>query len=541
MKAIFVAAISALFIGCVGCSKAPRQANDAGAIPASEVGAAFESMVAPEGVAVTAPDEGIGPGQGGDKHDRIIDNPFLRVSEQPLSTFSIDVDTASYSKIRQYLTQYHQMPRPDAVRIEELLNYFHYNYESPASERAGPFATHASVSECPWNDQHRLVRLALKGREIEREVRPTSNLVLLIDSSGSMNAPNKLPLLKEGMRLLLEQLGASDRVAIVAYAGSAGMVLDSTPADQSSDILGALDRLDAGGSTNGGQGLQLAYQVARDHFVADGTNRILLCTDGDFNVGASGTDQLVRMVEQESKGGIELTVLGFGMGNLNDAMLEQISGRGNGNYAFIDTLAEANKVLVEQLSGTLVTIAKDVKIQVEFNPAVVAAYRLIGYENRVLDDQDFNDDKKDAGEIGAGHTVTALYEVVPIGAATAENLPETDPLKYQEPAKQSAAAQSGEMLTLKLRYKLPGQDESTLREQVVLDSGARFQQADEDLQFAAAVAGFGMLLRDSEHRGDWDYDAVKRVAKASIGPDPHGFREEFVQLVSIAQELDPRQ
>jgi Ca-activated chloride channel family protein len=337
--------------------------------------------------------------------------------------------------------------------------------------------------------------------------------------------------------LLLQQLNEKDRIAIVAYAGSAGLVLPSTPAAKAETILRALDSLEAGGSTNGGQGLQLAYQVARDNFIEGGTNRVLLCTDGDFNVGATGTDQMVRMIEEESQGGVDLTVLGFGMGNLNDAMLEQISGRGNGNYAFIDTFSEAKKVLVDQLSGTLVTIAKDVKIQIEFNPAKVAAYRLIGYENRVLESEDFNDDKKDAGEIGAGHAVTALYEVVPVGVSTEKRLPTIDPLKYQELPKQSPAAGSGELLTMKIRYKMPGQEESQLMEHVVYDSGATFDQVDQEFQFAAAVAGFGMLLRDSDHHGDWNYDSVMEVAQSSIGSDPHGFRKEFVELVSIARML----
>ncbi len=523
--------VSATLIGCA------RRETKFAAVDSAQPSQAFRYHEAALAVPVAAADEGIGPGEGGEKYDEIIDNPFRRVVEHPLSTFSIDVDTASYSKVRQYLVDYNQLPRPDAVRIEELLNYFPYDYAAPVESQSEPFATHVAVSQCPWNAEHRLVRLALKGREVNKDVRPSSNLVLLIDSSGSMKSPNKLPLLKRGMRLLLQQLNENDRVAVVAYAGAAGLVLDSTPATDADTILAALSRLEAGGSTNGGQGLQLAYQIARDNFVDQGTNRVLLCTDGDFNVGMTGTDQMVRFVEDQSKGGIDLTVLGFGMGNLNDAMLEQISGRGNGNYAFIDTYNEAKKVLVEQLSGTLVTIAKDVKLQVEFNPAKVAAYRLIGYENRMLQTEDFNDDKKDAGEIGAGHSVTALYEVVPQGVSTAETLPSTDPLKYQEPPRNSAAAESGELLTVKLRYKAPGDDASQLIEHVVHDSGARFNDADEEFKFAAAVAGFGMLLRQSDHRGDWTYENVMQVAQSSLGNDAHGFREEFVELVSIARSL----
>jgi Ca-activated chloride channel family protein len=533
----------ASLILCLGCGRSAPDAavlTETAAVPRNISMPMIADSEAPAESAdegAESADEGIGPDQGGDQYDRIVDNPFVRVVEQPLSTFSIDVDTASYSKVRQYLVGYNSLPRPDAVRIEELLNYFQYEYPAPAVDQTEPFAAHVAVSECPWNNSHRLVRLALKGHEIERDARPPSNLVLLIDSSGSMKNANKLPLLKRGLRLLLEQLNEKDRIAIVAYAGSAGLVLPSTPASHADTILGAMDRLQAGGSTNGGQGIQLAYQTARDNFIADGTNRVLLCTDGDFNVGATGTDQMVRMIEQASAGGIDMTVLGFGMGNLNDAMLEQISGRGNGNYAFIDTVNEARKVLVEQLSGTLVTIAKDVKIQIEFNPAQVAAYRLIGYENRMLASEDFNDDKKDAGEIGAGHAVTALYEVIPLGVSTEATMPAIDPLKYQQPPRQSPAADSGELLTMKLRYKVPGQQESQLMEHVVYDSGATFDQADQEFQFAAAVAGFGMLLRQSDHRGDWDYDAVREVAQSSIGQDPHGFRQEFVELVSIASTL----
>ncbi len=482
------------------------------------------------------PDQGRGAGDAGEQYDHIVDNPFVRVGDNPLSTFSIDVDTASYSKVRQYLVEYNQMPRPDAVRIEELLNYFQYDYAPPAASQSEPFATHVAVASCPWNDNHRLARVALKGRVIENAERPNSNLVLLLDTSGSMKRPNKLPLLKRGMQLLLKQLGENDRIAIVAYAGSAGIVLDSTPASDTKAIMTALTQLSAGGGTNGAGGLQLAYDLARSNFIENGTNRILLCTDGDFNLGQTSTDELVRMVEDQSKAGIELTVLGFGMGNLNDSMLEQISGKGNGNYAFIDTYNEAKKVLVQQLAGTLVTIAKDVKIQIEFNPSIVAGYRLIGYENRMLADQDFNDDKKDAGEIGAGHTVTALYEIVPTGADEAV-LPTTDPLKYQEKAEPSIAAESGEMLTLKLRYKLPGEDTSQLMEHPVIDSGLAFDQTDQEFQFAAAVAGFGMLLRNSEHGGDWSFDTVSEVAQASMGVDPHGLREEFVDLVATAQLL----
>ena len=531
-----------MLVGC-GREKAAMKAALAEAETARRTGAEPNARVMSDRVNMETPrmqvppDEGAGPGDAGDKFDKIDENPFLRVADSPLSTFSIDVDTASYSKVRQYLSEHHRLPRPDAVRIEELLNYFSYAYKPPTAEESSPFATHVAVAQCPWNNEHRLARVALKGREMKNEVRPTSNLVFLIDSSGSMKRQNKLPLLKRGLSLMLQKLGADDHVAIVAYAGSAGLVLDSTPATERQTILAALDRLKAGGPTNGGEGLQLAYGVARDHFVDGGTNRVLLCTDGDFNVGMSGTDQMINFVETESKSGIDLTVLGFGMGNLNDSMLEQISGRGNGNYAFIDTISEAKKVLIDQMAGTLVTIAKDVKIQIEFNPSKVAAYRLIGYENRVLASEDFNNDKKDAGEIGAGHSVTALYEIVPVGAALEAELPQVDDLKYQETAPTSEAANSGELFTLKLRYKFPGQDQSQLMEFVAQDAAQSFDQTDQDFQFATAVAGFGMLLRESKHCGNWNYDTVTEIAESSIGIDKHGLRREFIQLVSTANSL----
>jgi Ca-activated chloride channel family protein len=499
-----------------------------------------QAMLGMHEPAADTADEGTGPGAGGDKYDRIVENDFLRVTNHPLSTFSVDVDTASYAKVRQYLFEHSQLPRPHAVRIEELVNYFDYDYTPPAEDESEPFATHVAVTQCPWNAEHRLVRIALKGRMIEHEQRPQSNLVFLIDVSGSMSSPNRLPLLKRALGLLLDQLNDNDRIAIVVYAGAAGMVLDSTPASERQAIMGAMNRLQAGGSTNGGRGLSLAYQLARDHFIEGGTNRILLCTDGDFNVGATGTDQMLDLVEKESKQGTELTVLGFGMGNFNDAMLEQISGRGNGNYAFIDTINEARKVLVDQLSGTLVTIAKDVKLQIEFNPAEVAAYRLIGYENRLLENQDFNDDKKDAGEIGAGHAVTALYEIIPSDVSTVADLPVVDELRYQENPVPASAASSGELLTLKLRYKLPGQDESQLLAITVSDGGGKFREADSDFQFASAVAGFGMLLRKSQYSGDWNYDTVHEIAASATGKDPHGLRNEFLELVRSAQVFDNR-
>ncbi|TWU42450.1 YfbK domain-containing protein [Novipirellula artificiosorum] len=482
-------------------------------------------------------DEGRGPGIAGDRFDPIVENPFKRVSEHPLSTFSVDVDTASYSKVRDFLMRANALPRPDAVRIEEMVNYFDYAYEPPRSDAPHPFAARTVVTECPWNEGHRLARIALKGQVVEQSERPKCNLVFLLDTSGSMNAPNKLPLVVQGMKMLVKQLNETDRVAIVVYAGSAGLVLDSTKVKNGSKIRKSLTQLSAGGSTNGGQGIALAYQTARDHFIDDGVNRVILCTDGDFNVGTTGTDQLVRMVEKESKAGVFLSVLGFGMGNHNDAMLEQISGKGNGNYAFIDNEKEARKVLVEQTNGTLMTIAKDVKIQVEFNVSKVDSYRLIGYENRMLAKEDFNDDTKDAGEIGAGHSVTALYEIVPAGAENDSAAPKVDELKYQTEREPTEAAESGETMTVKLRYKQPDADESTKVDFLVFDEAMPFAEADADTRFATAVAGFGMQLRRSEYRGNWTLSDVVRVANQAKGDDRFELRAEFVELARKASEL----
>lgn len=491
------------------------------------------------------PDEGIGPGQSGDKFAYTEENPFLKVQDSPLSTFSIDVDTASYSKTRAYLLQHHSLPPADAVRIEEMVNYFDYSYSPPTDDH--PFAVHVETAACPWQPRHRLVRFGIQGKKLETQ-RPSSNLVFLLDVSGSMNQPNKLPLVIYGMKMLVNQLGENDRVSMVVYAGAAGMVLPPTNGEDHPRIIAALEQLHAGGSTNGGQGIHLAYQLAEQNFIKGGVNRVILCSDGDFNVGTTSTGDLVRLAVEKSKSGVFLSVLGFGNGNHNDEMLEQIADKANGNYAFIDSEAEARKVLVEQLSGTLVTIAKDVKIQVEFNPAQVASYRLIGYENRKLADRDFNDDKKDAGEIGAGHSVTVLYELVPPGEEA--STPEVDPLKYQknagEPAPESkdvektAAAKSefmDELLTLKMRYQPPTGGPSTLMTFPVKDSQAKFGAASPDFQFATAVASFGMLLRNSHYKGDTSFAAVLETAGASKGEDKFGYRAEFIELVQAAQRI----
>ena len=465
-------------------------------------------------------------------YSRIDENPFLEAARAPLSTFSIDVDTASYSNTRRFLND-GRLPPKDAVRIEELINYFSYDYPQPVGN--APFSVVTEVSECSWNNAHRLVHIGLQGKRVQQENLPPANLVFLVDVSGSMNDPRKLPLVKSALSMLAEQLTARDRIAIVVYAGSSGLVLPATPGDRKGEILAALDNLEAGGSTNGGEGIRLAYKIAQEHFIKGGVNRVLLATDGDFNVGVTSEGDLVRLIEEKRQGGVFLTVLGFGTGNIKDATMEKLADKGNGNYAYIDDLAEARKVLGEQIGGTLMTIAKDVKIQVEFNPKQAAAYRLIGYENRLLRDQDFNDDTKDAGEIGAGHTVTALYEAVPYGQKF-EN-PGVDPLKYQQPVSPSAMADSKELLTIKLRYKEPNENESKLLSVSVADAKGTLRDASANFKFSSAVAAFGMLLRDSKYSGQANYNNVLQLAQASTGTDLQGYRAEFVKLVEKARML----
>jgi Ca-activated chloride channel family protein len=465
-------------------------------------------------------------------YSHIDENPFLEAARAPLSTFSIDVDTASYSNTRRFLKD-GQLPPKDAVRIEELVNYFSYDYPQPVGD--APFSVTAEISEAPWNTSHRLVHIGLQGKRIATDNLPPANLVFLLDVSGSMDEPLKLPLVKSAMRMLTEQLTSRDRVAMVVYAGSSGLVLPSTSGERKGEILAAIDRLEAGGSTNGGEGIQLAYKIAQDNFIRGGVNRVILATDGDFNVGVTSEGDLVRLIEQKRQSGVFLSVLGFGTGNVKDSAMEKLADKGNGNYAYIDSNAEARKVLGEEIGGTLFTIAKDVKIQVEFNPKQVAAYRLIGYENRLLRDQDFNDDKKDAGEIGAGHTVTALYEVVPYGQKF-EN-PGVDALKYQQPVKPSEMANSNELMTVKLRYKEPAQDQSKLLSVSLADSKGRLDGASDNFKFASAVAAFGMLLRDSKYKADASYNKVIELARASVGSDPQGYRSEFIQLVETARTL----
>ena len=460
-------------------------------------------------------------------YDYVADNDFLAAAQNPLSTFSVDVDTASYSNVRRFLLGGRRPPR-DAVRIEELVNYFTYDYAAPRAADPAPFAASLEVAAAPWAPTHRLVRIGLKGRELSTADRPAANLVFLVDVSGSMDEPNKLPLVKESLRMLVEKLKPEDHVAIVVYAGSSGLALPSTLASHRQEILDAIDRLRAGGSTNGAMGIQLAYDVAKANFIAGGVNRVILSTDGDFNMGVTDRGDLVRLIEEKAKSGVFLTALGFGMGNYKDATLEQLADKGNGAYAYIDSPREARKVLAEQVNGTLAVIAKDVKVQVEFNPAKVQAYRLIGYENRLLKKEDFNNDKIDAGDIGAGHTVTALYEVVPAGV---EWKPESsvDPLKYQRPvgspvagdeSRSTALPTTNELLTVKLRYKAPDGDASKLLEFPLTDQGAAFADASGDFKFAAAVAGFGMVLRDSPHKGAATLAEVLHWAERARAPTP---------------------
>jgi len=459
----------------------------------------------------------------------VNENRFLGAASNPLSTFSIDVDAASYSNIRRFLSQ-GSLPPKDAVRLEELVNYFPYTYPDQSGSR--PFAVSTEVVTCPWAREHRLVRIGLQSRRMATRDLPPSNLVFLIDVSGSMDMPDKLPLVQQAFRALVRELRAEDRVAIVVYAGAAGLVLPPTSGSDKATILDAIDRLHAGGSTAGGAGIKLAYDVARENFDPDGNNRVILATDGDFNVGVSSDAEMVRLIEQRREEGTFLTVLGFGTGNLKDSKMEQMADKGNGHYAYIDSFREAQKVFVQEFGGTLFTVAKDVKIQLEFNPARVQSYRLLGYENRLLQKEDFKDDRKDAGELGAGHSVTALYEVVPVGAPTVTVA--DDSLTYQQTSLRPGARHSSELLTVRLRYKDPKSSTSQLLEMAVKD---RTGAASEDLRFASAVAEFAMLLRDSEHRGQANWEQALSLARGARGDDEQGYRGEFIGLVETARTL----
>jgi Ca-activated chloride channel family protein len=470
----------------------------------------------------------------------VTDNPFIRTTQENMATFSIDVDTAAYANVRRFLNQ-NQLPPRDSVRIEELINYFNYDYAQPTGN--APIAPNMEVAAAPWNPANRLVRIGIKAREVNANRRPPSNLVFLIDVSGSMNTPEKLPLVKAGLGLLVERLAENDSVSMVVYAGNSGLVLPPTSGLYKERIRQAIDNLQAGGSTNGGSGIQLAYNQATSNFIRGGSNRVILMTDGDFNVGITNQGDLTRLIEDRARSGVFLSVLGFGMGNYKDSTLERLADQGNGNYAYIDNLAEARKVLVEEMSGTLITVAKDVKMQVDFNPSKVEAYRLIGYENRVLRTEDFNNDAKDAGDMGAGHTVTALFEVVPKGGEVPG--PSVDPSKYTQPpaaaggaaARANAGSSSNELLTLRVRYKLPDADTSTRMDVPLVDRGTAFARATADFRFAASVAQFGMLLRNSPYKGTSRMDSVLDIAEGSLGADRNGYRKEFITLVQKARNL----
>ena len=455
--------------------------------------------------------DGIVPNENTEQYDEIIENDFKKVSDAPLSTFGIDVDRASYANVRRFLNA-SQLPPANAVRIEEMINYFHYDYPQPTAEH--PFSITTEVSACPWNEGHRLAHIGLKGRNIDTENIPPSNLVFLLDVSGSMSDYNKLPLLKESFKMLVDQLRPEDRISIVVYAGASGVVLPSTPGNEKQKILNSLNALEAGGSTAGGEGIILAYKIALQNFIENGNNRVILATDGDFNVGASSDEALVSLIENRRDKGVFLTILGFGTGNYKDSKMEKLADNGNGNYAYIDNLNEAKKVLITEMSGTLFTIAKDVKLQLEFNEDYVAEYRLIGYENRVLRDEDFDNDKKDAGDMGAGHTVTALYEIIPKKRSTPDKV-----------------------FDVKLRYKQPDADQSTLLQVAAMDNGTALNNTSNNYRFSAAVANFGMLLRDSKYKGTSDMVSVATMARGAKGADLEGYREEFIQLIEQAKVI----
>ncbi len=521
------AAAAALILSCMNGGRT----RDALYLPQSKM-RSVEKEEAPAGMPVQA-GEAPQTGFNTEEYGRIYENRFLKVRDNPLSTFSIDVDTASYANVRRFLRN-GGLPYPDAVRIEELVNYFTYDYPKPTGD--APFAYFTELSACPWNPEHMLLHVGLQAKKISFGALPPNNLVFLLDVSGSMSDYNKLPLLKSALKLLVNELRGKDKISIVVYAGAAGLVLPPTSCDNKKLIIDTMEMLSAGGSTAGGAGIALAYKIARENFIADGNNRVILATDGDFNVGASSEGELVRMIEEKREQGIFLTVLGFGMGNYKDSKMESLADKGNGNYAYIDNLLEAKKVLVSQMGGTLHTIAKDVKIQIEFNPAVVDSYRLIGYENRLLRSEDFADDTKDAGELGVGHTVTALYELTPVGA---ELSPGTE-LRYQDKDIKDGAASSNELMFIKFRYKDPDGSQSKLITTPVPYKKLSFSQTSDNFRFAASVAEFGLLLRNSEHKQNAAYTQVLKLAGGAQGKDEEGYRREFMELVKLAQKLDTR-
>ncbi|HEX5734296.1 MAG TPA: VWA domain-containing protein [Blastocatellia bacterium] len=523
-------AILLMLVSLTACSgsrgEEDAEYEDSRAVPAK---ARAQYSVAEE---ATPLERAEGEPSSAEEYKRIDENEFMEAASHPLSTFSIDVDSASYSNVRRFIND-GQLPPKDAVRIEEMVNYFKYNYPQPTN--SDPFTVSTELSTCPWNNSHKLALIGLQGKRISFDELPPNNLVFLIDVSGSMDEPRKLPLLKSAFRMLADQLRENDRVAIVVYAGAAGLVLPSTPGSNKTEILKAIDSLQAGGSTAGGEGIKLAYEIARNSFIQSGNNRVILATDGDFNVGVSSEGELVRLIEEKRKTGIYLTVLGFGTGNLKDSKMEQMADKGNGNYSYIDTIQEARRVLAGELGATLNTIAKDVKIQVEFNPARVKSYRLIGYENRLLRDEDFNDDKKDAGELGAGHSVTALYEIIPTDGR--EVPAKVDPLKYQNQDVKPEAFASNEMMTVKLRYRPPSETTRHLIIQALADGDTEISSASENLKFAAAVAQFGLLLRDSKFKAKATFETCLDLARQAKSSDDDGYRGEFIELVEKSRAL----
>lgn len=469
-----------------------------------------------------------------ESYSKIDENNFKEVKKDPLSTFSIDVDRASYSNVRRFLNQ-GSLPPKDAVRIEEMLNYFPYSYSAPSGDQ--PFSVQATYTDCPWNKDHQLLHIALQGKQVNMEKAAPNNLVFLIDVSGSMNYPDKLDLLKAGLYLLVDQMREEDKVSIVVYAGYAGLLLPPTSGYEKNKIKGIIENLMAGGSTAGGQGIELAYKTAKENFITGGNNRVILATDGDFNVGVSSEGELIRLIEQKREDNIYLSVLGFGTGNIQDSKMKKLASHGNGNYNYIDNILEAKKVLVEEMGGTLLTIAKDVKLQLEFNPKHVDSYRLIGYEHRVMNNEDFNNDKKDGGDMGSGHSVTAVYELIPANKKKKQE-ESIDPLKYQsEHLDKNDPSLSNEIATIKFRYKNPGELRSKPSSIVVTNDPTILNSCSEDIRFSLAVIEFGMLLRDSEHKGSSSYKHVLELAQASIGDDKGAYRKEFIGLVMKAKDL----
>ncbi|HHL32987.1 MAG TPA: VWA domain-containing protein [Desulfobulbaceae bacterium] len=486
------------------------------------------------GRTMPAPEEGmwIPPIRNRESYNAMTENGFVATNNDPLSTFSIDVDTASYSNIRRFINQ-GDLPPVGAVRIEEMVNYFHYSYPEPAGKH--PFSVTGEVGPCPWKEGHKLVRIGIKAKNIAKKNLPPSNLVFLVDVSGSMAAANKLPLLKKAMKMLVRQLDKDDRVSMVVYAGMDSVVLTPTTGSEQKKIMAAIDALGAGGSTHASSGIITAYKLAQQVYMPRGNNRIILASDGDFNVGITSRGELQRLIEEKRKSGIYLTVLGFGMGNYHDDTMEILADKGNGNYAYIDNLLEAKKVMVKEMSGTMFTLARDVKLQIEFNPVKVAAYRLIGYENRALADEDFNNDSKDAGEIGVGHTVTALYELIPAGS---NEVPSVDPLKYQKISKTAQTKYQDEIMTIKLRYKPLNSNKSVLLSKSVEDRETSLARTSDDFRFAAAVAALGMILEHSPFSGDFDFEQVLTLAKKARGADDEGYRAEFIRLVETGDLLN---